>query len=504
RNQVASAQQGKASHLLVSCGQSLPGHELLVVEPTSRARCAEGTVGEIWLAGPSVAQGYWQRPEETTNTFLAHTAEGQGPFLRTGDLGVFQHGELFVTGRLKDLIIIRGRNHYPQDIELTVEKSHPALRPGCVAAFAVEEAGEERLVVVHEVDVRKLREPLESLVATVRQRVAELHEVQLHALVLLEPGSISKTSSGKIQRRACRTGFLEGSLQVVHAWRTSEAAESTPQTAAPEELSTREGLESWLLGWLSARLRVAREELRVTEPLTRFGLDSLASVELSHALEATLGMRLPMQRLLQGPSIAELASQLVSHRTEASSASSSQPSRHSRQGELPLSFAQQRLWVLDQLAPGSPLYNIPAAVRLEGTLDVSALKRSFEEVVRRHESLRTTFRSTEQDAVQIIDPEVSLPLPVIDLSELPRAEQAVQVPRRVGEEAQRPFELARGPLFRVKLLRLGETQHVLVLTMHHIISDGWSMGVLIREVTALYRAFASGQPSPLPELPLQY
>ncbi|MBM7114700.1 non-ribosomal peptide synthase/polyketide synthase [Archangium primigenium] len=504
RNQVAPAQEGKPAHQMVSCGQSLPGHELLIVEPTSRTRHAEGSVGEVWLSGPSVAQGYWRRPEESTLTFLAHTADGQGPFLRTGDLGVFQDGELFITGRLKDLIIIRGRNHYPQDIELTVEKSHPALRPGCVAAFAVEQAGEERLVVVHEVDQRKLREPIESLVATVRQRVAELHEVQLHALVLIEPGSIFKTSSGKIQRRACRTGFVEGSLQVVHAWSLAEGASTAGQPeapVAPEDLTTRQGIESWMQGWISARLRVARQELGVTEPLTRFGLDSLASVELSHEVERTLGMKLPLQLLLQGPTIAELASHLFSNRTRDVNA---KPSRRAHTGESPLSFAQQRLWFLDQLEPGSPLYNIPAAVRLEGTLDVSALERAFAELVHRHESLRTTFVEAGGTPVQKIAPSLDITVSVERLAQYPAAEHEARVEHLAREEARRPFDLARGPLLRVKLLQLGETQHVLVLTMHHIISDGWSMGVLIREVAALYRAFASGQPAPLAELPLQY
>src|SRR6218665_2370313 len=500
RHQVEGARPGAASHLMVSCGQSLPGHALRVVEPSSRVSCPEGKVGEIWLAGPSVAQGYWRRPEESAHAFQAHTAEGQGPWLRTGDLGVFQDGELFVTGRLKDLIIIRGRNHYPQDIELTVEKSHPALRPGCVAAFSIEESGEERLVVVQEVDARKLHEPLESLVATVRQRVAEVHEVRLHALVLLEPGSISKTSSGKIQRRACRTGFLEGSLQEVHAWRTQDTTgdEASERT---EDLSSREGLESWLLGWLSARLRLDRKELRATEPLTRFGLDSLASVELSHQLETRLGMSVPMQLLLQGPSVAELVDQLLSRRSEFMDDS---PSRHPRRDEAPLSFAQRRLWFLDQLEPGSPLYNIPAAVRLEGSLDVSILARCFEEIIRRHESLRTLFVDRAGTPVQSLLPSPSLELRVESLERLPAAEHEARVRQLAREEAQRPFDLARGPLLRVKLLKESASQHVLLLTMHHLVSHGWSMGLLIREVAAPYRAFLSGQSSPLPELALQY
>ncbi|HZH14313.1 MAG TPA: condensation domain-containing protein, partial [Archangium sp.] len=175
-----------------------------------------------------------------------------------------------------------------------------------------------------------------------------------------------------------------------------------------------------------------------------------------------------------------------------------------RTGELPLSFAQQRLWFLEQLEPGLPTYHIPLAMRLEGALDVSALERAFQELVHRHESLRTTFRSTGTEAIQVIHAEASLPLPLADLSALPQAQQEAEVRRLAEEEAQRPFELTRGPLLRVTLLKLADTQHVLLLTMHHIVSDGWSMGVLIREVAALYQAFTAGQPSPLPALPVQY
>ena len=173
-------------------------------------------------------------------------------------------------------------------------------------------------------------------------------------------------------------------------------------------------------------------------------------------------------------------------------------------GELPLSFAQQRLWFIDQLAPGGTVYNIPLAVRLSGELKVLALEQTLNEIIRRHEVLRTSFAVVDEQPVQVIAPAVSLSLTVQELTSLPEPEREAEVLRLAEAEAHQPFELSRGPLLRVKLWRLSESEHVVLLTMHHIITDGWSLGVLINEVAALYRAFAAGEPVPLPELPVQY
>jgi len=176
-----------------------------------------------------------------------------------------------------------------------------------------------------------------------------------------------------------------------------------------------------------------------------------------------------------------------------------------RRGPSPLSFAQQRLWFIDQLEPESPIYNIPLPLRLTGALKVEALARCLNEIVRRHESLRTTFTlGSDLQPLQTVAPRFELPLRVEDLSGLPAAEREAEALRRATSEAQRPFDLSRGPLLRATLLRLGTEEHVLLFTMHHIVSDGWSMGVLVREVAAIYSAYARGQESPLPELPIQY
>jgi acyl-CoA synthetase (AMP-forming)/AMP-acid ligase II len=200
----------------VSCGQAPPGEQIAIAEPETAVRQPPGRIGEVWLSGPNVAQGYWNRPEETSRTFRACLADtGEGPFVRTGDLGFVKDGQLFVTGRLKDLIIIRGQNYYPQDIEWTVQESDPSLRPWCCAAFSVHVAGEEQLVIVAEVEPRHRPVDVETLVGTIREAVSEQHGLHAHAVLLVEAATLPKTSSGKIQHHACRAAFLAGTLGAI-------------------------------------------------------------------------------------------------------------------------------------------------------------------------------------------------------------------------------------------------------------------------------------------------
>ena len=204
---------------LVGCGHSQLDSKIVIAHPESWEICGDRQVGEIWVSSGSVTKGYWNRPEQTQQTFDAYLADGSGPFLRTGDLGFLLDGELFVTGRLKDMIIVRGQNYYPQDIELAVQKSHPALRPNSGAAFTIEVKGKEKLVIVQEVERKYLRNlDINEVVGNILQEVAAENGLQVYATVLVKTGSIPKTSSGKIQRYACRNKFLQGSLDVVKDW----------------------------------------------------------------------------------------------------------------------------------------------------------------------------------------------------------------------------------------------------------------------------------------------
>ncbi len=221
-NQVIAANGLGDSRSLVGCGSTWLEEKIAIANPDSFTHCTAHQVGEVWVSGPSVAQGYWHREDLTKEIFNAYFSDTkEGPFLRTGDLGFFQDGELFITGRLKDLIIIRGRNHYPQDIELTVEHSHPALRPGNGAAFSVEVDNAERLVIVQEVERTHLRKlNVDEVIEAIRRNVSQHHELQIDGVILIKTGTIPKTSSGKIQRHACKTGFIDNSLTVVGEWKS--------------------------------------------------------------------------------------------------------------------------------------------------------------------------------------------------------------------------------------------------------------------------------------------
>ncbi|WP_437630406.1 non-ribosomal peptide synthase/polyketide synthase [Sorangium sp. So ce854] len=519
------AGEGGGARRLVGCGASIPGHEVLIVDPESMTAAPAGQLGEIWVSGASVAQGYWNRQEETTATFGGRLKGREGTFLRTGDIGFSQGGELFVTGRSKDLIILRGRNHYPQDVELTVERCHPAVRQGCSAAFSVEApaegraAAEERLVVVAEIDAAKAPDP-QAVAAAVRGAVAEQHELQAHAVVLLRPGSIPKTSSGKIQRRACRAGFLSGELEGLHVDVLPQAVHDEAEadrdepvrdrllSAAPEE--RRLLLEDYLSAQVARVIGIAPALIDRRRSLGALGLDSIQSIELRNVVEADLGLTVASAGYLAAPGVADLAAQLALDLERSPGAPPAPILPAPRDGRAPLSSAQERFWFLDRLIPGSCAHVLVVAARLEGPLDRAALAQSLDAVVRRHESLRTTFPAVDGAPVQVVSdaaPGVKAALDpsgdLVDLGGLPAGERDAAWRRLARLEAQRPFDLAEGPLLRVRLLRLTDREHVLVLAIHHIVADGWSLGIFARELAALYEAARASRPPRLPELPIQ-
>jgi amino acid adenylation domain-containing protein len=492
---------------LVSSGGALAGQSVIVADPETHARRQPGQVGEIWVAGPSVAQGYWQQPDATERNFRARLADsGEGPFLRTGDLGFIDQGELFVTGRLKDLIIIRGRNYYPQDIELTVERSHPALRPGCGAAFAIDIAGEERLAVVQEVDRQHRDLDVDALSGVIRQAVAEQHEARVYAVALLKHGSIPKTSSGKIQRHACKAGYLDGSLSVLGA---SVAAE---QPSAAEALDlTRESLlaadpalqHPLLTRYLQTLVVEAVGQLpthfTVDHPISTLGMDSLQAVELQHHLEQRLGVVMPMTRVLDGVSIAQLTTEAL----ETLRDDGGEPQTDA-QPDLPytgaLSHGQQALWFLHRLAPDSGAYNIAGAARIASRLDVAAFERALQALVARHPALRTTFAVNEGQPTQRVHERMDVALQTEQIDGWSDAD----LESRLADAAYQPFNLERGPLLRVKLFSRSVDEHIVLLALHHIIADFWSLATLAPELAAFYSAELRGTTSVLEPLAYQY
>ena len=330
QNRVVAAGEQEGAQI-VGVGRTWLDQKTVIVDPESLTLCAANQVGEIWVSGSSVAQGYWNRAEETKQTFHAYLAatgvsgagRTPGPFLRTGDLGFLQDGELFVTGRLKDVIIIRGRNHYPQDIELTVEESHPALRTGSGAAFSVEAKGEEQLVVAQEVERTYLRNlDVDEVVGAIRKAVSEQHELQVYAVLLLKTGSIPKTSSGKIQRHAARVGFIAQSLPVVgssildHTDDLIEGNTITQETSPATAKTQRQLLlELDLLDSFARILQIAPSQLNPQQPLITLGVDSLKAVEIKNYIEANFGLVLPIETFLEDISITQLATRVLSEVT---------------------------------------------------------------------------------------------------------------------------------------------------------------------------------------------
>ncbi|HEX7239391.1 MAG TPA: non-ribosomal peptide synthase/polyketide synthase, partial [Longimicrobiaceae bacterium] len=508
---VVRADDADGRYRLVGSGRSAPSQRVIVVDPATLRECPADRVGEVWVSGPSVARGYWGRAEETAETFGGYEAgSGEGPFLRTGDLGFLDGGELFVTGRLKDLIVIRGRNHYPQDVEQTALRSHEGLRAGSGAAFSVDRDGEERLVVVQEVSRQAAAGvDVEEVAGAIRRAVASEHGLQVHAVAVVRPGGVPKTTSGKVQRRECRARFLAGDLPLVgvsvreeaEGVRRSDPAGITREVLEAAAAGERQALlEDLLVERVAQVLGVDPAGVDREQPLVALGLDSLRAMELKGALETSLGVPVPVSSLLDDTRIERLAADLLQ---EVFLAEAAEPGAVA-EGEAPLSFAQERLWFLDRLMPGSAAYNLAGAIRLRGEVDAATLRRSLEEIVRRHETLRTVFAEVEGRPVQRVLPAGAVPLPAVDLSRLDPGTREGAARRAAEAAARAPFALEAGPPFRARLLRLGADEHLLVLVLHHIVGDGWSGGVLMREVGALYPALLAGEPSPLPPLPTQY
>ncbi len=318
RRVVERAPEDPGAATLVGCGRPQGGQQVIIVDPDTRRPCAADEVGEIWVAGPSVAQGYWGSPEKTAEAFSAYLADtGRGPFLRTGDLGFLRSGELFVTGRRKDLIIIRGSNHYPEDIEITVQACHPALLRGRGAVFSISPGPDaaEQLVVVQEVSHQQLAEAdLNAILDAIRTAVTENHEIQAHAVVLLEPLRIPTTSSGKIQRSACREQFLDGQLEPVAEWVEWHAPPpGLERGAAAPQHGGRSAAEisGWLVPRLAGELGVPATEIDTSRPFAYYGLDSVRAVQLTAELESWLGRELSPTLVYEYPTIDALSRHLA-------------------------------------------------------------------------------------------------------------------------------------------------------------------------------------------------
>ncbi|MGB7440886.1 MAG: amino acid adenylation domain-containing protein [Coleofasciculaceae cyanobacterium] len=433
-----------------------------------------GQVGEIVIQGENVTQGYVSNPEANAKAFT------HGWF-RTGDQGLLDEvGYLFIKGRIKELINRGGEKIAPREID-EVLLEHPAIAQSLAFAMPHPQLGEE---VAAAVVLREGESVSESVIQTfVAEFLADFKVPR--RIVFLD--KIPKGPTGKLQR----IGLAE--KLGVSLTESNQANYVAPQNELELQLT-----KIWeeVLGI---------QPIGVKDNFFELGGHSLSVTQVVSRLREALQVELPLRSLFELPTVTELAERIKMLHANLNNASSSLPLQPvPRDNHLPLSSAQQRLWFLDQLEPFSSAYNIPYAYRFQGQLNVTALKQSLREIVQRHETLRTTFATINGQPIQVIATDGNLTLPIVDLLDIPETEREAEAWRRATEEAQRPFDLAQGPLLRLELLRLATEKYLLVVNMHHIISDGWSRGVFKQELAALYQAFCHGKPSPLPELPLQY
>ncbi len=458
-------------------GRPLPGTRAYVLDPAGQL-AAVGVPGELFLGGAGLARGYLGRPGLTAERFVPDpfAATPGARLYRTGDLARFlPDGELHFLGRIDHQVKVRGFRIELGEIEAAL-RAHPEV--GEAVALARCDGGDARLVAYvaprtggPAPEARSLREHL-------RRRLPEF--MVPAAIVLLD--ALPLSPNGKVDRKALPA--------------PAAAVDDRPRALLTPTEEILSGLWSDLLA--------AERPPAPGDDFFALGGHSLLATRMLARLWQIFGVELTVRSLFEDPSLGALARRINEELRARASSPPPPLTAVPRQGPLPLSFAQQRLWLLDRLQPGNVAFNVPIAFRLAGDLDAAALQQALDRIVERHETLRTTFSTRAGQPVQILTAPAPVALPWIDLSRLPQELQEEELRRQATRLARQPMDLAHGPLLKVALLRLGDREHALMVVMHHVVSDGWSAGNFIRELTALYAAGVTGEAPALPELPVQY
>lgn len=509
-------QDGNSIRDLVGCGIAGAGHSIRIASPDSGLPCMDGEIGEIRISGPSVTLGYWQNTAASEALFTNDGGgDGAGRWLRSGDLGFIHDGELFVSGRLKDLIIVRGRNYYPQDIEFAAEKAVDSITPGVAAAFSVTGEQGEKLALMLELKRSQVRRGDYSAdFAAIRNRLIEECGIAADIIMLLKPGALLKTSSGKIRRSACREAFEEDRFQAVavdpprQSGQPSKTAVKGAEIDAMPSLSremllaapdddARRLLAGHLAGRAAALLELPSERIDTETPLTHYGIDSLRAAELKYEADSLLAIGLPGVLFLEDKSLSQIAAAALEQARREPLAPA--PEQIEVQGkEMPLSYGQLALWTTCRANPDSIAYHLPVLMHFHCPLDSRVLAEALHILVGRHPQLRSVFKLNERrQAVQIIGPQQSI-LERVGIASIDESRAIL------AAEMRKPFDLERGPLLRTLLIDIGETEQLLLFCAHHLVADLRSLTVLLDELRSLYAAGLVGQPMQLPPLPSDY
>lgn len=467
-----------------SCGVPSPQSKVAIVDPATAVQQEPGCIGEIWVNSPSVASGYWGREGESTETFGACLPGSPERFLRTGDMGFVLAGELHITGRCKDLVVVHGQNRHPEDIETLVAASHPAFHTGRCAAFSTEINGSEELIILVEATSRSATE--RQLFPLIRQTVSEALGIRVHTIAAVARGHLPMTSSGKVRRAACRAAWISRSLPVV-------GLEELHPSGPNDIVSSTSGFKRDWTGRLSEvvaeALRVPADAIPPDTPLIRLGLDSIGAIQIAGTLHAEFGIDIPIERLLGGASLTTLRLGLpdrVEQQGPPRGTGDDTTGMRADSAEYRASLFQQRLWTIYQVAPGRGLLNLVRAIHLAGRLSIPRLLDAFHSVTQRHESLRTSFSDGPMGLVATKQHELQTSIPVVDLRELPPAGQSRAASSLERKVAALSIDPAYAPLWRACIVLLSDSQAMLLWSISHLVVDMTSFDLLERELAACY------------------
>ncbi len=463
----------------ITIGRPLGNYRLYILDPLLRP-VPLGVAGELCIGGVGVARGYLKRPDLTAEKFVPDPFSGDSGdrLYRTGDLTRFlPDGRIDFLGRIDFQVKIRGFRIELGEIEAALAK-HPDLRK--VLVMAKEDNSGNKQLVAYTVTEEETPPSVVELKKFLKERMPDYMIPK--AFVFLDDFPLNR--NGKVDRRA----LLE--------------TEISREDFELDYVAPRNQSEEIIANIFSEVLKVNR--VGALDNFFELGGHSLIATQVISRIRDQFSIELPLRELFQSPTVEALAAAAEKARMQAKGLEAPPIVPVSRDQKLPLSFAQQRLWFLDQLEPGSSSYNIPKAVRMTGSLDIDALQNSLNEIIRRHEILRTAITTVDGEAELIIEEKLEITIPIIDLSHLNEDKRQSEVSTISQEEATKPFRLDQAPLLRATLLKLKDEDYIFLFTMHHIVSDGWSTGVFIKEIVPLYSAFTQGLPSPLPPLTIQY
>lgn len=518
---------------LVACGYTDSRSEVIIVKPKTKERCVNNIIGEIWVRGPSIAKGYWNKPEVTQEIFKAYTyPDKQGPYLRTGDLGFLdENGELFVTGRIKDLIIVQGRNIYPQDLELSVSKSHEGLVAHGTAAFSINVDGVERVVVIQEVhrkvisalsrmnadsnkggkalllgeslnreDSKKYGSKCEVIFEAIIKSLTEEHDIVPYNIVLIKPASLPKTSSGKVQREKSKSLLVENKLSIVSEWKQYTVDDSGNFS----EMGNIE-IEDKLIGLWREILGKEGDKVEIgsNNNFFKLGGTSLLGMQLVSRIRREFGLELPLRLLFERPTVKAIAKLIEGGELsrESEGVRIAKIKVGSKEDQV-LSFAQERLWFIEKYEQGTSAYNIPAFCKISDKVDIGVFKESIRSIVERHEILRTLIKEdsnsrTYQEVLETRDHPFEI--------EEKECFSFNELEECFNKDRGYIFDLSHEYPIRVRIYKLGlgsssesglgldnEYSYYLSMVVHHIAFDGWSSNIFIRDLREYYRYYSAG------------